>query len=189
MRRIIVYAIGFVLGFSIAQLMATPASATEESYKLGPGDVIEVSVWRDENLTKELIIPPDGIMSFPLVEDVRVTDMTVPQLRQTIQKKLAEFVPDATVTVMLLSANSLRAYVIGKVNNPGVFPITMETDVMKVLAMAGGLNPFASPNKILILRRQNGQDVKLPFNYNEVKNGENLEQNVLLRRGDIVVVP
>ena len=90
---------------------------------------------------------------------------------------------------MLSLANSLRAYVIGKVNNPGQFPIALDTSVMQILAMAGGLNPFAAADKILILRQKKGQNLKIPFDYNEVKKGMNLDQNILLERGDVVVVP
>ena len=97
--------------------------------------------------------------------------------------------PDATVTVMLKNINSLQVYVIGKVNNPGQFPITMDTTVMQVLAMARGLNPFAAAGDITILRRRQNITVKIPFNYKEVEKGANLEQNIVLQRGDVVVVP
>ncbi len=106
-----------------------------------------------------------------------------------LTEKLSEYVPDATVTVILKQINSLRAYVIGKVNNPGVFPITMDTTVMQVLAMARGLNPFASAGNIHILRRRQNVTVRIPFNYKEVEKGENYEQNIILQRGDVVVVP
>ena len=90
---------------------------------------------------------------------------------------------------MLLRANSLTAYVIGKVNKPGQFPINMDTNVMQILAMAGGLNPYAVPGKILVLRQKEGKTTALPFDYNEVKKGEDLKQNIVLNRGDVVVVP
>jgi polysaccharide export outer membrane protein len=124
-----------------------------------------------------------------LIGDIEATRLTVPELREVVTKRLSEYIPDPTVTVMLLGANSLRAYVIGKVNNPGQFPIGMESNVMQILSMAGGLNPFAASNKISILRQQEGKSIKIPFDYNEVKKGENLEQNILLIRGDVVVVP
>jgi polysaccharide export outer membrane protein len=159
------------------------------SYKIGPGDVLEVSVWKDESLTRQLVVPPDGVISFPLIKDIAVTDLTVSQLRREITRRLNDFVPDATVTVMLIQINSLQAYVIGKVNKPGQFPINQDTTVMQVLAMAGGLNPFAAANKIFILRRKNGHNIAIPFHYSEVAKGKNLEQNITLRRGDVVVIP
>ena len=175
--------------FILLVVAHAPAPAQADLYKIGPGDVLEISVWKDEALSRQIIVPPDGMVSFPLAGDIDVTDRSVPELREALTKRLSEYVPDATVTVMLVGANSLTAHVIGKVNRPGQYPITLETDVMKILAMAGGLNPYASPNKILILRQEEGIDYKIPFRYGEVEKGVNLKQNILLRRGDVVVVP
>ena len=168
---------------------AQASAIRENTYQIGPGDALEISVWRDESLSKEIFVPPDGIISYPLIGEIDVTRLTVPELRKSVMKKLGDYVPDATVTVMLLRANSLTAYVIGKVNKPGQFPIYMATNVMQILAMAGGLNPYAVPSKILVLRQKKGKTVALSFDYNEVKKGEGLEQNILLERGDVVVVP
>ncbi|MFH1935294.1 MAG: polysaccharide biosynthesis/export family protein [Pseudomonadota bacterium] len=165
------------------------ALAAESTYQIGPGDVLEISVWKDESLTRQLVVPPDGIMSFPLIGDLDVKYMTVTDVRKAITKKLSEYVPDATVSVILLKLDSLRAYVIGKVHNPGQFAITMETSVMQILSMAGGINPFADGNKILILRQINTKTVKIPFNHDQVMKGESLQQNILIQRGDVVVVP
>ena len=134
-------------------------------------------------------MPPDGVISFPLIGDIDVTNLTVPKLRTVVKKKLSEYIPDATVSVMLTQINSLKAYVIGKVNNPGQFPINMNTTVMQALAMAGGLNPFAVPGSIIIVRMKNSRQEKINFNYNEVKQGKNLVQNIILQRGDVIVVP
>jgi polysaccharide biosynthesis/export protein len=163
--------------------------AIEEVYHVGPGDVVEISVWKDESLSRTLVVPPDGMLSFPLIDDINVINLTVGDIRQMVTKKISEFVPDATVTVMLSEINSLRAYVIGKVNDPGVYQIGMDTSVMQVLAMAGGLNAFASEGSIHVLRRENQKTVKIPFDYREVLKGKNLEQNITLKRGDVIVVP
>lgn len=182
--------VGHILFSALFVISNAPALLAQETgYKIGPGDALEISVWKDEALSREIIVPPDGMISFPLVEGIDATNLTVSELRKVVKKRLSDYVPDATVTVMLLRANSLTAYVIGKVNKPGQFPINMETNVMQVLSMAGGLNPYASPNNIIILRQQAGENEKIPFRYKEVKKGENLEQNIILRRGDVVVVP
>ena len=165
------------------------ALAAESAYQIGPGDVLEISVWKDESLSREVVVPPDGVISFPLIGDLNVKYMTVTDVRKAITKKLSEYVPDATVSVILLNLNSLKAYVIGKVHKPGQYAITMETSVMQILSMAGGINPFADGNKILILRQINKKTVKIPFNHNQVMKGENLQQNILIQRGDVVVVP
>ena len=169
--------------------IADQAMAVETFYSIGPGDALEISVWRDDTLSREVTVPPDGVISFPLIGDIRVINMTVADLRNIVSKKLSDYVPDATVTVILKTFSSLRAFVIGKVRNPGMFPITLDTNVMQILSMAGGLNPYASDNNIHILRQIKGSTVKIPFSYGDVLKGRNLEQNIILLRGDVVVVP
>ena len=175
--------------FALAAMPGSAYSAEQSGYHIGPGDILEISVWKEESLSREVIVPPDRIITFPLIGDINISTMTVTDLRQEISKRLQDFVPEATVTVMLRQINSLKAYVIGKVNKPGLFPIDMETTVMQVLAMAGGLNPFAADSKIYILRHENGEMKKIPFDYHEVEKGKNLAQNIILKRGDVIVVP
>jgi polysaccharide export outer membrane protein len=170
-------------------LLISDAIAANSVYTIGPGDTLEISVWRDESLSRQVTVPPDGVISFPLIGDVNVIGMTVANLRQTVTKKLSDFVPDATVTVILMTFESLRAFVIGKVKNPGMYAISLDTNVMQVLSMAGGLNPYASENNIHILRQIKGSSIKIPFSYGDVLKGRNLKQNVTLQRGDVVVVP
>jgi polysaccharide export outer membrane protein len=167
----------------------TAILADEGKYRIGPGDVLEISVWKDESLYREISVPPDGVISYPLIGDIVGAGETVTALRKAITEKISEYVPDATVSVMLKQTSSLQAYVIGKVNNPGQFSISMDTTVMQVLAMAQGLNPFADAGDITILRRRKNVTVKIPFNYKEVEKGQNLIQNIVLQRGDVVVVP
>ncbi len=165
------------------------ASAKPARYMIGPGDVLEISVWKDDSLSRNVIVPPDGVVSFPLIGDIDVSNMTVTVLRETVRKRLSEYVPDATVTVLLTQINSLKAYVIGKVNRPGQFSIGLDTTVMQVLSMAGGLDPYANEGKISILRQSNGQTVQLPFDYKDVVKGEELKQNIHVEAGDVIVVP
>jgi len=179
----------FSIIFLFLVITNTAVFAKDTTYQIGPGDILEISVWKDESLTRQVVVPPDGVISFPLIEDIDVTDLTIASLRKKITEKLTEYIPDATVAVLFFQVNSMKAYVIGKVNKPGEFPITMETNVMQVLSMAGGLNAFASAGNILVLRQLDNKTVKIPFNYNQVENGKNLEQNILLQRGDVVVVP
>lgn len=169
--------------------VASQSLADDTSYLIGPGDVVEISVWKDESLSRDVTVPPDGVISFPLIGDIDVNRMTVTKLRETVRKKLSEYVPDATVAVLLIQTNSLRAFVIGKVNRPGQFPIYLNTTLMQVLAMAGGLNPYADEGKINILRQTGNQTTRIEFDYKEVIKGKNLEQNILIQRGDVVVVP
>ena len=165
------------------------ASAADKAYHIGPGDIIEISVWKDPDLSRTFVVPPDGVISFPLIDSINIANLTVGDLKKVVTQKLSEFVPDATVTVMLTEINSLKAYVIGKVNAPGEFRITMESNVMQILSKAGGLTPFASDGNIKILRQKGNQITKIPFDYGEVEKGKNLGQNILLQPGDVVVVP
>jgi polysaccharide biosynthesis/export protein len=182
-------AIPVVVSFLIFYAAVSLGSANDASYLLGTGDVLEISVWKDESLSREVTVPPDCVLSFPLVGDINVKNMTVSILRETVRKKLTEYVPEATVTVILKETNSLRAFVVGKINNPGQFAIGFDTTVMQVLSMAGGLNAYADGGKINILRQSDGQTLKIPFDYQQVSKGEKLEQNIVIQRGDVVVVP
>ena len=178
------------ISFCLTLTFANPAAkAAEKTYHIGPGDVLEISVWKDPNLSRKVVVPPDGTIAFPLIEAINVTNLTVADLKKIVTQRLVEYVPEATVTVMLLEINSLRAYVIGKVNKPGEFPINMETNVMQILAKAEGLNPFASKGSIQIIRQKGNQMVKIPFDYGDVENGKHLEQNIILQPGDVIVVP
>lgn len=163
--------------------------AAEKMYYIGPGDVLEISVWKDEELSRKVVVPPDGTIAFPLIESIKVLNLTVAELKNIVAKELSAYIPDPTVTVILIEINSLKAYVIGKVNNPGVFAINLETNVMQILAKAGGLNPFAAEGNINILRQHGNQIQKIPFDYGEVKKGKKLEQNIVLKTGDVIVVP
>ena len=178
-----------ILTFVITALLTISATAHAEPFIVGPGDVLEISVWRDENLSRQLVITPDNILSFPLIGDVDVSRMSVAEIRSVITKRLSEYVPDASVAVIVKEINSLRVYVIGQVKKPGVFPITQETRVMQVLAMAGGLTPFAAERDIHILRYKGSTTQKIGFDYKAVLKGNNLEQDIVLKRGDVIIVP
>ena len=181
--------ISCILGLLVITFLNSNVLANEKFYLIGPGDVLEISVWNEPELSKKLVVPPDGVISFPLINPIKVTNLPITALRKEVTKKLAEYIPDATVTVMLLEINSLRASVIGKVKNPGEFAITLETNVLQILAKAGGLTPFASEGNIKILRQKDNKIINIPFDYGEVQKGKNLEQNIVLEAGDVVLVP
>jgi len=183
---------GSFIAFSlILILLAFPGSLPAEkgAYRIGPGDEIEISVWKDANLTRQIVVPPDGVISFPLIGDVDTNTLTIADLRKIITEKLGTYIKTPSVTVILVKPNSLIAYVVGKVNQPGQYAINMDTTVIQILAMAQDLNPFASAGNITILRTKNGETKTIPFDYNEVKKGKNLQQNIVLKRGDVVIVP
>ncbi len=172
-----------------APVTASTNAYTPDTYIVQPGDVLTIAVWKEKDLQADVTVRPDGGLDFPLVGNIPASGKTVEQLRKEITTKLAKYVPDPVVTVLLKQSLGYQIFVIGKVNKPGNFPAMRNIDVMQALSMAGGLTPFASENKIKILRRVNGELKALPFKYSKVEKGENLEQNIILQGGDVVVVP
>ena len=168
---------------------AVEKSSYEETYKIQPGDVLDVSVWQEENLQKQVLVRPDGGMSFPLAGDMPVAGKSVSDVQKLITERLKKYIPDPVVTVSTLKLDGNKVYVIGKVNRPGEFQVNRYVDVVQALSMAGGMTPYASDNKIEILRRENGKQRSIPFRYGDIEKGDDLEQNIILHSGDVVVVP
>ena len=158
-------------------------------YEVQPSDVLQVSVWREPELTQQVIVRPDGAFSFPLVGEVNAVGKTVEELRRELVQQLSRVIPDVVVTVAVTEIKGNKVYVIGQVNQPGEFIVNPRVDVMQALSLAGGTTAFASPSEIFVLRRDDGQQRRLPFNKDAVLRGRDLEQTVLLRSGDVVVVP
>ena len=160
-----------------------------ETYRIQPGDVLEVSVWQEENLQKQVLVRPDGGMSFPLAGDMQAAGKSVTEVQKLITERLTKYIPDPVVTVSTLKLDGNKVYVIGKVARPGEFQTNRYMDVVQALSMAGGMTPYAADNKITVLRRENGKQRSIPFRYGDIEKGEDLEQNIILQSGDVVVVP
>ena len=160
-----------------------------KAYRIGPEDVLEISVWKDESLTRQVVVRPDGMISFPLIGEVEAGDHSVEWLEKEIKKRVNKYVPDATLNVTVIQINSIKIYVTGKVARPGEYRIGRKINIMQALTLAGGINAFADANSILVLRTEKSFQIRIPFRYKEVEKGENLEQNILLETGDVVVVP
>ncbi|MBF0560250.1 MAG: polysaccharide biosynthesis/export family protein [Nitrospirae bacterium] len=178
-----------------ADVETTPPASTsddesdEEAYVIGLGDVIDISAWKDEALTRSCVVRPDGAISFPLIGEVRAAGKTSSQLKAEIKKKLDRFVPDVILSVDIKQVNSMIVYVIGKVNAPGRIVTNADVDVLQALATVGGLNIYAKRNSIKIFRDEKNETTIFPFQYDEIVEGRRLEQNIKLKRGDVVVVP
>jgi polysaccharide biosynthesis/export protein len=165
------------------------STSTDSIYTIQPGDVLDVSVWKEEDLVKQVLVRPDGGMSFPLAGDIQAAGKSVAELQAVITEKLTKYIPDPVVTVATLKLDGNKVYVIGKVARPGEFQANRYLDVVQALSMAGGMTPYASDNKITVLRRENGKQRSIPFRYGDIEKGEDLEQNIILQSGDVVVVP
>lgn len=168
---------------------AVPDPLEKDRYILQPGDVLQVSVWKETDLTSEVLIRPDGGMSFALAGELQAAGHTVGELTGLLEKRIRKLEPDAVVTVVVKAAAGNRVYVIGKVARPGDFPLNRPTDVMQALSLAGGATPFADTNGIRILRRDGNRQLSMAFRYGDVERGRKLEQNIILKSGDTVVVP
>jgi polysaccharide export outer membrane protein len=176
-----------------ALLMASNTSVAQDfkkGYALNPGDVLQVSVWREPELSREVLVRPDGKINFPLVGDVVAAGRTPEDVQADIVERLDQYVPDAVATVAVMNTAGNKIYVLGKVLRPGEFTASQALDVMQALAMAGGLNQFAAGNKIKVLRRSvDGRQRSISFRYSDVEEGRNLQTNIILQSGDVVVVP
>ena len=174
--------------FAQSDPSSTPSTANDD-YRLNPGDIISVSVWKEEDLQQEVLIRPDGKFSFPLTGDVLARGRTVEEVRQQVTKRLARYIPDLVVSISVLQINGNKIFVIGQVNRPGEILANPHIDVVQALAIAGGGNAFAALNDITILRRTPTGQKSIPFRYRDIENGKRLEQNIMLQAGDVVVVP
>jgi polysaccharide biosynthesis/export protein len=167
-----------------------PRSATgDPNYVIGPQDVLDISVWKEPELTRTIPVRPDGKISMPLLNDVQAAGLTPMQLAAQITTSLKKFVTDPQVTIIVTVINSQRIYLLGEVNRPGAFPLLPDMTVVEALSSAGGFTQFANVKKIYILRKENGKQDKYPFNYKEVISGKAPDQNIILRAGDTIVVP
>lgn len=157
-----------------------------DEYTLGPGDVIQVVVWRNEHLSKTVPIRPDGKISMPLVDDIAAAGMTPSQLKETITKGLRHYIDNPIVTVIVSEVNNYKVSVLGEVKKPGVYLLKGRTTILEAISMAEGFTEFATTNNILLMKKQKGQ--RFRFDYRAYVSGENLDQNVYLDPGDTIIV-
>ena len=163
--------------------------APRQPYQVQPGDLLQVSVWKEDYLQRDVLVRPDGGISFPLAGDVAAANRSVMQIRDSLAQQLSRYIPDPVVTVAVKTIAGNKIYILGQVNKPGPFVMNPRVDVMQALALAGGTTPFAALNDIKILRRTGGDQQVIEFRYSDVERGRRLEQNVMLESGDIIVVP
>ena len=176
---------------SKSQATPSPAqTATEDpAYKIGAQDVLKIDVWREDQLTRTVPVRPDGKITLPLLNDIQAVGLTPMELAGAIRDELKKFINNPQVTVSVTEINSRRIYVNGEVNKPGAFQLLPHMTVLQALSGAGGFTTFARVKSIYVLRNVNGKAVRIPFNYKEAINGKNVDQNIELQPGDVIVVP
>lgn len=171
---------------------ADPGGATTtptRNYRIGPEDLLSISVWKEPDLQRDVRVRPDGGISFPLAGDVDVAGKTPEQVTAIITERVQKYIPAAVVTVSVVEVAGYNVFVIGQVNTPGKFVLGRYVDVMQALTLAGGMTPFADTDDITIRRREGSREIVYPFDYGAVQNGDNTGQNIVLQSGDVVVVP
>ena len=175
--------------------VATPAQersqeelSPQDAYRINPGDLLEISVWGEEDLQREVRVRPDGAFSFPLAGEILARGRTPTEVRQDLDSRLSRYVPDLVTTVTVTATDGNQIFVIGQVTMPGRFVMNPALDVVQALSLAGGMTPFADVKNIVILRRQGTRQTAMNFDYTAVSTGRSLDQNIVLRSGDVVVV-
>jgi polysaccharide export outer membrane protein len=167
---------------------ASPAT-TDPAYTIGAEDMLDISVWKEPDVSRSVPVRPDGRISLPLINDVQAAGFTPQQLAGMVAEKLRKYLNDPQVTVIVTAINSQRVFVVGEVLRAGAFPLLPGMTVLQALSSAGGFTTFADVKKIHVVRLHDGKQVELPFNYRDVLKGDNPSQNIKLEPGDTVVVP
>jgi polysaccharide export outer membrane protein len=168
----------------------TPVSvALPANYVIGPQDVLSVVFWREKDMSVDVVVRPDGKISLPLLNDVAAAGMSPEALRTVIAKAATKYMEDPSVTVVIKEINSRNVYVTGQVAKAGTYRLGNEMTVLQAISVAGGLLEYADASNIVILRKENGKDRSIKFNYKDVIRGKNLDQNIVLLPNDTVIVP
>jgi len=160
-----------------------------QEYVIGPEDVLEISVWQNEDVSRIVTVRPDGQISLPLIHDIQAEGLTASELKEVVMQELEPYVDTPEVTVIVEQINSWRIYVQGEVREPGVYPIRSQTTLSQVISMAGGFTEFAKEGKIQVVRNRGGERETIKVNYNRIVSGQSPAQDIHLEPGDTIIVP
>ena len=174
------------LGFFLSESIAQPKSP---DYRIGPHDILNIFVWREADLTQDVTVMADGKISFPLIGEVMAQGQTVTQLKEIVTGALKKFITAPEVTVIVRESRSQRIYTLGKLNQPGPYPLEPNMTILQALSTAGGFTEWADIKAILVIRREGGKEIQHHFNYKEFISGKRVEQNIVLKANDTIVVP
>lgn len=163
--------------------------ADSATYIIGAEDVLYIHIWKEEHLSRTVPVRRDGIISLPLIDEIKVEGLTPLQLKERLADRFKEFIENPSITVMVMEANSFKVYISGQIRNPGVYRLRSETTLLQIISMAGGFTDWANQKKILILRRENGKERRIFVNYKKIVKGEDPNSNIILKAGDTIIVP
>ena len=161
----------------------------DPSYIIGSMDILEIQVWKEPDFSRQALVRPDGKITLPLIGDLHVSGMTTMTLKELLTEKLKDFIDSPEVTVILVESHSKNFYIIGKITQPGTYPLMKDMTVLQAISVAGGLGEWADSDSIRIIRKSGGKEKILHFDYKKVTSGKNLEQNIVLQPNDTIVVP
>jgi len=164
-------------------------AADSDQYVIGAEDVLLIHVWREETLTRQVTVRIDGKISHPLIDEIQAVGLTPLQLRKVVTERMKKFVDDPVVTIIVMEANSFKVFVSGEVKSQGVYRLRKETTMLELIPMAGGFTEWADQKKIMIIRKEDGKEKRIIVNYKKIVKGEKDANNIILRAGDIVIVP
>ncbi len=164
------------------------SATVDQTYRIGPQDIVQIDVWKEPEITRTIPVRPDGKISLPLLNDVQAAGLTAMQLAGSIREGLTKFLTNPQVTVTVTQINSMRVFLTGETTRPGPIPLLPNMTVLQAVA-SGGFTQFARLNSIYVLRVENGRQVKYTFHYKDVVKGKRAEENILLKPGDVIVVP
>lgn len=185
----VVYFVAF-LAFSLPSVLTADQTADmEQDYLLGVGDVLEIQVWKEPDLSRTVKVRLDGKISLPLAGDVQAAGKTPSELEKFLEKKISELVTEPAVSVILAENRSRRYYIVGQVGQPGEFPIEFPLTILQAIARSGGFQEWAKKEEIKVVRREGGKEEFINFDYDAFVKGKNLQQNIIIAPGDTVIVP
>ena len=164
-------------------------AADSDQYVIGPEDVLLIHVWREETLTRQVTVRIDGKISHPLIDEIQAVGLTPMQLRKAVTERIKKFVDDPVVTIIVMEANSFKVFISGEVRGQGVHRLRKETTILELIPMVGGFTEWADQKKIMIIRKEDGKEKRIIVNYKKIVKGEKGANNIVLRAGDIIIVP
>ena len=188
-RAVSAISLSLVLAGCGSSVQLAPPPETNPRYVIAPDDILNIVFWREDQMSGEVIVRPDGKISVPLLNDVQAAGLTPEELRDSLVTAAAKFMDDPNATVVVKQINSRKVFITGNVMQPGVHPLTSQMTVLQLLALAGGLQEYAKADDIVVVRLEGGDTQHYRFNYGDVISQKHAEQNIALKPGDTVVVP
>ena len=196
MKRLLIFLIFVLILLTYTNLFAQEKSAPKgevaadsDNYVIGAEDALYIHVWREDAISRQVLVRMDGKISLPLIDEVHAAGLTPKQLKEAITEKLVGFINSPNVSVIVMDANSFKVYISGQVRTPGIYRLKSETTILQIIIMAGGFTEWADQKRVLVIRKEDGKDKRITVNYRKLVKDGDLSQNIVLKAGDTIIVP